>query len=451
MLDTFHMNMEDPTSRRDPPRGRAAGPFPGQREPSRLRRLRPCRLAGVARALPRSAIAGRSRWSRSGATTSGPACRWRNGARPMKSEDASCGQHRLSARGARLRREDAHDRADRLDRLRHARQRDAAAAGSRASTCASRRSATQRGPAWPHRRPLRRAGDDARTGARCSRRRHRRRRRSRRDRRRIARRRRLAALARACRSSSRSRRRHGRGGGASLAAAAGRQRSGRRRLHEALLDRQPHRGSTSTAAANSARAASFLGQYMTAPTYFVGGSRLHGVLPASLRALLRPRAASDGAGGLEVGVRGGTSSRPASCCCTSTSASRAAVGTLVMGTHQSRGTPMEWWQVMGDHRRVEVRNVHEVRYYRAPPFKVGGARRDASSTARTRWSGSPTTPSRPTRTTRAITRCSALADHAGRAGSCGQILERVGDDRVPGRFVGVVAQRQLREQHRGDD
>jgi myo-inositol 2-dehydrogenase/D-chiro-inositol 1-dehydrogenase len=25
---------------------------------------------------------------------------------------------------------------------------------------------------------------------------------------------------------------------------------------------------------------------------------------------------------------------------------------------------------MGDHRRVEVRNVHEVRYYRAPKFKV---------------------------------------------------------------------------------
>ncbi len=41
-----------------------------------------------------------------------------------------------------------------------------------------------------------------------------------------------------------------------------------------------------------------------------------------------------------------------------------------MGTHQSRGTPMEWWQVMGDHKRVEIRNVHEVRYYRAPPFKA---------------------------------------------------------------------------------
>jgi myo-inositol 2-dehydrogenase/D-chiro-inositol 1-dehydrogenase len=49
------------------------------------------------------------------------------------------------------------------------------------------------------------------------------------------------------------------------------------------------------------------------------------------------------------------------------------LGTLVMGTHQSRGTPMEWWQVMGDHARVEVRNVHEVRLYRDPPFKADKA------------------------------------------------------------------------------
>ena len=47
-----------------------------------------------------------------------------------------------------------------------------------------------------------------------------------------------------------------------------------------------------------------------------------------------------------------------------------ALATVVLGTHQSRGTPMEWWQVMGDHKRVEVRNVHEVRFYRAPPFKA---------------------------------------------------------------------------------
>ena len=37
---------------------------------------------------------------------------------------------------------------------------------------------------------------------------------------------------------------------------------------------------------------------------------------------------------------------------------------------------MEWWQVMADHQRVEVRNVHEVRHYRSPPFKV--ARTDAT-------------------------------------------------------------------------
>jgi myo-inositol 2-dehydrogenase/D-chiro-inositol 1-dehydrogenase len=47
-----------------------------------------------------------------------------------------------------------------------------------------------------------------------------------------------------------------------------------------------------------------------------------------------------------------------------------ALATVVMGTHQSRGTPMEWWQVMGDHKRVEMRNVHEVRYFRAPAFKA---------------------------------------------------------------------------------
>jgi myo-inositol 2-dehydrogenase/D-chiro-inositol 1-dehydrogenase len=47
-----------------------------------------------------------------------------------------------------------------------------------------------------------------------------------------------------------------------------------------------------------------------------------------------------------------------------------ALATVVMGTHQSRGTPMELWQVMGDHQRVEIRNVHEVRHYRNPPFKA---------------------------------------------------------------------------------
>ncbi len=115
--------------------------------------------------------------------------------------------------------------------------------------------------------------------------------------------------------------------------------------------------------------ASFLGEYMTAPTYFekdpdYSGFYLHhcvhyfDLIPhlmgpvASLSA--RRHELAPGKLLLHVDFR----------------FESGAIGTLVMGTHQSRGTPMEWWQVMGDHRRVEVRNVHEVRYYRAPPFKV---------------------------------------------------------------------------------
>jgi myo-inositol 2-dehydrogenase/D-chiro-inositol 1-dehydrogenase len=47
-----------------------------------------------------------------------------------------------------------------------------------------------------------------------------------------------------------------------------------------------------------------------------------------------------------------------------------AIGTLVMGTLQSRGTPMERLQVMGDHRRVEADGVNAVSYFRNPPFKA---------------------------------------------------------------------------------
>ena len=115
--------------------------------------------------------------------------------------------------------------------------------------------------------------------------------------------------------------------------------------------------------------ASFLGEYMTAPSYFAkdpdySGFFLHhcihymdlvphlmGAVSAvsALRHELAP-------GKLLLHVRFRFAS--------------GGIGTLVMGTHQSRGTPMEWWQVMGDHKRVEVRNVHEVKFFRAPPFKT---------------------------------------------------------------------------------
>jgi myo-inositol 2-dehydrogenase/D-chiro-inositol 1-dehydrogenase len=118
--------------------------------------------------------------------------------------------------------------------------------------------------------------------------------------------------------------------------------------------------------------ASFLGQYMTAPTYFAGNTDYTGfflhhcvhyldLVPwlmgpvANLE--VRSHELAPGKLLLHVDFR----------------FESGAVGTLVMGTHQSRGTPMEWWQVMADHQRVEVRNVHEVRYFRAPPFKVSAA------------------------------------------------------------------------------
>ena len=115
---------------------------------------------------------------------------------------------------------------------------------------------------------------------------------------------------------------------------------------------------------------SLLGEYMTAPTYFSGnpdytGFYLHHCVHAmdlvpwligEPVASVQTRRFEPAPGRLALHVAFGFAS--------------GALATVVMGTHQSRGTPMEWWQVMGDHRRVEVRNVHEVRYYRAPPFKM---------------------------------------------------------------------------------
>lgn len=47
-----------------------------------------------------------------------------------------------------------------------------------------------------------------------------------------------------------------------------------------------------------------------------------------------------------------------------------AIGTVVMGTVQSRGTPMEAIMVMGDHQRVEIQNVINIAWHRDPPFKA---------------------------------------------------------------------------------
>jgi myo-inositol 2-dehydrogenase/D-chiro-inositol 1-dehydrogenase len=118
--------------------------------------------------------------------------------------------------------------------------------------------------------------------------------------------------------------------------------------------------------------AGFLGQYMTAPTYFAAdpdytGFYLHHCVHYLdlVPWLMGPVA--------DLGVRAHQLAPGKLLLHVDLAFASGAIGTLVMGTHQSRGTPMEWWQVMADHQRVEVRNVHEVRHVRAPPFKVGRA------------------------------------------------------------------------------
>jgi myo-inositol 2-dehydrogenase/D-chiro-inositol 1-dehydrogenase len=47
-----------------------------------------------------------------------------------------------------------------------------------------------------------------------------------------------------------------------------------------------------------------------------------------------------------------------------------AIGTIAMGTIQSRGAPVERIELMGDHQRIEVDNVIDIKWNRNPPFKV---------------------------------------------------------------------------------
>lgn len=115
--------------------------------------------------------------------------------------------------------------------------------------------------------------------------------------------------------------------------------------------------------------AGFFGEYMTAPTYFAGAADYNGfylhhcvhymdlvhyfVAPVEQVTVFRNEIAP---GKLLLHVHFGFAN--------------GAVGTVVLGTLQSRGTPMERLQIMGDHRRVEVNGVIEVQYFRNPPFKA---------------------------------------------------------------------------------
>jgi len=115
--------------------------------------------------------------------------------------------------------------------------------------------------------------------------------------------------------------------------------------------------------------AGFFGEYMTAPTYFSGnvdytGFYLHHCVhymdlvryfvgPVTHVTVFRNEI---GAGKQLLHVH--------------FSFENGAIGTVMMGTIQSRGTPMERLQIMGDHHRVEVNGVIELTYFRNPPFKA---------------------------------------------------------------------------------
>lgn len=115
---------------------------------------------------------------------------------------------------------------------------------------------------------------------------------------------------------------------------------------------------------------SFLGEYMTAPTYFAGDVDYTGFYLHHCVHYLDLVPHLIGEPVVSLAVRKHELAPGKLLLHVDFSFASGAIATLVMGTHQSRATPMEWWQVMGDHRRVEVRNVHEVRYYRSPQFKV---------------------------------------------------------------------------------
>jgi myo-inositol 2-dehydrogenase/D-chiro-inositol 1-dehydrogenase len=177
--------------------------------------------------------------------------------------------------------------------------------------------------------------------------------------------------------------------------------------------------------------AGFLGHYMTAPTYFQGnpdytGFYLHhcvhylDLVPWLIGPLsglrVRKHEASPGRLLLHVDFD-----------CRS-----GALATLAMGTLQSRGAPVEWWQVMGDHRRVEVRNVTEVRYVRDPSFKVDDPDATMAADADTMvWEPNPTV--------------AADEDHKGYRALLQGFLARVRGEKadVPEIADGVAAMRRL--------
>ncbi len=112
------------------------------------------------------------------------------------------------------------------------------------------------------------------------------------------------------------------------------------------------------------------GSYMTAPTYFTGevdytGFYLHHCV--HYMDLITWFAGSEFA---DVRLRKNVPEKGKMLIHMNFECQNGVIGNIIMGTVQSRGTPMEYVQIMGDHNRVEVENVINVAWHRNPPFKA---------------------------------------------------------------------------------
>ncbi|MGF1623503.1 MAG: Gfo/Idh/MocA family protein, partial [Alphaproteobacteria bacterium] len=113
-----------------------------------------------------------------------------------------------------------------------------------------------------------------------------------------------------------------------------------------------------------------VGSYMTAPTYFAGNVDYSGFFLHHCVHYMDLMPWLAGSDIVDMTARKVEPAPGRLLFHTSFACASGAIGTMVMGTVQSRGTPMEFVQVMGDHRRVEVDNIIHVAYYRDPPFKA---------------------------------------------------------------------------------
>ncbi|MCF3935677.1 Gfo/Idh/MocA family oxidoreductase [Acuticoccus sp. M5D2P5] len=112
------------------------------------------------------------------------------------------------------------------------------------------------------------------------------------------------------------------------------------------------------------------GTYMTAPTYFEKEVDYSGFFLHHCVHYMDLVPWLVGAPIVEMGLRKAEPTPGKLLLHVNIACANGAIGTIVMGTVQSRGTPMEFVTVMGDHRRVEIDNIIGVTYHRDPPFKA---------------------------------------------------------------------------------